>query len=123
MEGRAKTVEGIARLEKTMEKDVLQMEEAKKTLEKKKISKQKVDRLKLESGILDALRQSLRDVVQPIKRKNNVLKISEAFRDFYQELSNDSIDYAVIDEDGNIDITRNGEPAPILKQRFDHGGH
>ena len=42
-----------------------------------------------------------------------MLTVSEAFRDFYQELSNDSIDYAVLDEEGNIDITRNGEPSPV----------
>lgn len=112
-EGRAKAVEGAARLEKTIEKDTFQMGEAKKALEEKKEGKKKVDSLKLESGIIDALRQSLRDVVQPIMRKNNVLTVSEAFRDFYQELSNDSIDYAVLDEEGNIDITRNGEPSPV----------
>ena len=112
-EGRAKAVEGAARLEKTIEKDTFQMGESKKALEGKKEGKKKVDSLKLESGIIDALRQSLRDVVQPIMRKNNVLTVSEAFRDFYQELSNDSIDYAVLDEEGNIDITRNGEPSPV----------
>jgi exonuclease SbcC len=112
-EGKAKAAEGITRLEKTIEKDAYQMEEAKKALEEKKEGKKKVDSLKFESGIIDGLRQSLRDVVQPIMRKNNVLTVSEAFRDFYQELSNDSIDYAILDEEGNIDITRNGEPSPV----------
>ena len=112
-DGRAKATEGITRLEKTIEKDTFQMGGAKKTLEEKKDDKKKVDSLKIESGIIDTLRQSLRDVVQPIKRKNNVLTVSEAFRDFYRELSNDSIDYAVLDEEGNIDITMNGEPSPV----------
>ncbi|MCK5626286.1 AAA family ATPase, partial [Candidatus Bathyarchaeota archaeon] len=61
----------------------------------------------------DTLRQSLRQVIQPIMRKNNIIRVSEAFQRFYQELSNDIIDSASIDEDGNIDIIRNGEPSPV----------
>ena len=39
--------------------------------------------------------------------------VSEEFQQFYQALSNDNIDYAAIDEDGNIEVIRNGEPSPI----------
>jgi exonuclease SbcC len=46
-------------------------------------------------------------------RKNNILRVSEAFQRFYQALSNDIIDSASIDEEGNIDIIRNGEPSPV----------
>jgi exonuclease SbcC len=84
-----------------------------KVLEEKRKAKEKVERLKVENHVIDVLRHSLREVVQPVMRKNNVLRVSEAFQNFYQELSNDSIDYAVIDEEGNIDITRNGEPSPV----------
>ena len=69
--------------------------------------------MKVENYVIDTLRKSLRAVVQPVMRKNSVRRVSDAFQSFYQELSNDSIDYAAIDEDGNIDITRNGEPSPV----------
>ena len=59
------------------------------------------------------MRKSVREVVQPVTRKNNILKVSEAFQTFYQELSNDNIDYASLDEEGNVEIIRNGEPSPV----------
>jgi exonuclease SbcC len=84
-----------------------------KILVEKREAKVKVEQLKVENYVIDLLRQSLRDVVQPVMRKKSVHRVSDAFQSFYQELSNDSIDYAAIDEDGNIDITRNGEPSPV----------
>ncbi|MFH0897428.1 MAG: AAA family ATPase, partial [Candidatus Bathyarchaeota archaeon] len=112
-ESRAKATEGFDRLGKSIEKDALQTAGVKGALKDKQEYKEKVESLKRETGIIDILRQSLREVVQPIMRKNNVLKVSDAFQEFYQELSNDSIDYAALDEEGNIDITRNGEPSPV----------
>ena len=112
-ESRAKATEGIARLDKTLEEDNRQVESVEKILVEKREAKIKVEQLKVENYVIDLLRQSLRDVVQPVMRKNSVRRVSDAFQSFYQELSNDSIDYAAIDEDGNIDITRNGEPSPV----------
>ena len=63
--------------------------------------------------LLDILRRGLRDILQPAVRKNSVMMVSEEFQQFYQALSNDNIDYAAIDEDGNIEVIRNGEPSPI----------
>ena len=112
-ENRAKIIEGISRLEKTLKDDQQQDKRTNNLLDEKRKAKREVNSLKNESNIIDTLRQSLRQVIQPIMRKNNILKVSEAFQRFYQELSNDIIDSASIDEDGNIDITRNGEPSPI----------
>ena len=112
-ESRAKAAEGITRLDKTLEEDTRQVEIVEKILVEKREAKVKVEQLKVENYVIDLLRQSLRDVVQPVMRKKSVHRVSDAFQSFYQELSNDSIDYAAIDEDGNIDITRNGEPSPI----------
>jgi DNA repair exonuclease SbcCD ATPase subunit len=112
-EERAKITEGISRLQETIERDNFQFENVKKGLKKRRDAKTRVEKLRSEDHIIDVLRQSLRDVVQQIMRKNNVLGVSEDFQKFYQELSNDSIDYALIDEEGNIDITRNGEPSPV----------
>jgi DNA repair exonuclease SbcCD ATPase subunit len=112
-ENRAKAAEGIARLDKTLNGDNRQVESVNKILVEKRKAKIKVEQLKVENYVIDLLRQSLRDVVQPVMRKNSVRRVSDAFQSFYRELSNDSIDYAAIDEDGNIDITRNGEPSPV----------
>ena len=54
---------------------------AEKQFKEKKDAQRDVDRLKMEKTILETLRMALRDVVQPIMRKNNVLKVSEAFKD------------------------------------------
>jgi len=112
-ESRAKAVEGITRLDEALDEDSQQVESVEKLLGKKREAKVKVEELKVENYVIDLLRQSLRSVVQPAMRKNSVRRVSDAFQSFYQELSNDSIDYATIDEDGNIDITRNGEPSPV----------
>lgn len=112
-DSRSQTVEGIARLDKALDEDTQQAENVEKLLGTKREAKVKVEELKVENYVIDLLRQSLRSVVQPVMRKNNVRRVSDAFQSFYQELSNDSIDYAAIDEDGNIDITRNGEPSPV----------
>jgi exonuclease SbcC len=112
-EGRAKAMEAMIRIEKTIKDDKIQLDNMKKVLKEKREAKENVERLKIENHVIGVLRHSLRDVVQPVMRKNNVLRVSEAFQDFYQELSNDSIDYAALDEEGNIDITRNGEPSPV----------
>jgi exonuclease SbcC len=112
-ESRVKAEEGIARLDKTLKGDTQQVESVEKLLGTKREAKVKVEELKVENYVIDLLRQSIRSVVQPVMRKNSVRRVSDAFQSFYQELSNDSIDYAAIDEDGNIDITRNGEPSPV----------
>ncbi|MDQ1281241.1 MAG: family ATPase [Thermoproteota archaeon] len=112
-ESRAKAADGVNRLEKSIGEDILQVTNTKEILEGKIESRKKVESLKFENDIIEKLRQSLRDVIQPTIRKNSVQKVSEAFLDFYRELSNDGIDYATIDEEGNIDITRNGEPSPV----------
>jgi len=62
---------------------------------------------------MEIIRNGLRDILQPAVRKNSVIAVSEEFQNFYQALSNDNIDYAAIDEDGNIEVIRNGEPSPI----------
>lgn len=110
---RAKTAEAIERLAKSVEDRVCQINQAQKQLEEKKKAQNQVERLKMENTFLEVLRGSLRDVVQPVMRKNNVLKVSEAFQNFYQELSNDNIDYAALDEEGNINTVRNGQPSPV----------
>ena len=105
--------EGIKRLKKSMVEDVGQVEQAEKQLDEKRKAWKQVEKLKMENKLLEVLRKSLREVVQPVMRKNNVLNVSQAFHAFYQELSNDNIDYAAIDEEGNVDVTRNGEPSPV----------
>ncbi len=112
-ESRTKAAEGLTRLNKALDEDTQQVGKVEKLLGKKREAKVKVEELKVENYVIDLLRQSLRRVVQPVMRKNSVRRVSDAFQSFYQELSNDSIDYAAIDEDGNIDITRNGEPSPV----------
>ena len=110
---RATMNEGIVRLERTMKDDTQQIQQLNRLLDEKKTAKKETQQLQKESRIIETLRQSLRQVIQPVMRKNNILRVSEAFQRFYQELSNDSIDSASIDEEGNIDIIRNGEPSPI----------
>jgi DNA repair exonuclease SbcCD ATPase subunit len=112
-ESLVKAAEGIARLDKTLDEDTRRVESVKKIFVEKRKAKVTVEQLKVENFVIDLLRQSLRDVVQPVMRKNSIRRVSDAFQSFYQELSNDSIDYAAIDEDGNINITRNGEPSPV----------
>jgi exonuclease SbcC len=112
-EDRAKKGEGVKRLSKSMEDDAFQISRAGKQLEEKRKAWKKVEKLKIENKVIEALRNSLREAVQPVMRKNNVLKVSEDFQAFYQELSNDNIDYAAIDEEANVDVIRNGEQSPI----------
>ena len=100
-------------MRKSIEEDESRIEQAKKQLKEKRKAWKKAEKLKTENTILKVLRRSLREVVQPITRKNNVLKVSEAFQTFYQEISNDNIEYASLDEDGNVEIIRNGEPSPV----------
>jgi len=112
-ERRAKAAEGIVRLDRTVHEETQQVKTVEKTLEERRQAQAQVEELKAESYVIDLLRQSLRTVVQPVMRKTSVSRVSDAFQSFYQELSNDSIDYAAIDEEGNVDITRNGEPSPV----------
>ncbi|MDH5266265.1 MAG: SMC family ATPase [Candidatus Bathyarchaeota archaeon] len=107
------TTEGTKRLKKSMAEDADQIEQAEKQLQEKRKAWKQVQKLKMENKLLEVLRKSLREVIQPVMRKNNVLNVSQAFHAFYQELSNDNIDYAAIDEEGNVDVTRNGEPSPV----------
>jgi len=109
----AKTQEAIVRLEKAIANSNSRIQRDEKHLEEKERAWGKVKNLKVENSTLDALRGSIREVVQPLKRRNSVLNVSSAFQSFYQELSNDNIDYATVDEDGNIDVIRNGEPSPV----------
>lgn len=109
----AKTKEGIERLNKSKEDYASQIKQAEKQLEEKGKAWKQVEKLKMENTVLDVLRKSLREVVQPAMRKNNVLSVSDAFHTFYQELSTDNIDYAAIDEEGNVEIRRNGERSPV----------
>jgi exonuclease SbcC len=112
-ESRAKAAEGIARLDRALQEEAQQVESVEKGLVEKRKAQVQVEELKVENYVIDLLRQSLRTVVQPVMRKTSVSRVSDAFQSFYQELSNDSIDYAAIDEEGNVDITRNGEPSPV----------
>jgi exonuclease SbcC len=110
---RTKIIEGMSRLERTMNDDKQQVQLLTTLLDEKKKAQSDVKQFKNERNIIDTLRHSLRQVIQPVMRKNNILRVSEAFQRFYQALSNDIIDSASIDEEGNIDIIRNGEPSPV----------
>ncbi len=112
-EDRGKTAEAIGRLRKSVEEDASQVKQLKNQLEGKRKAQKEAERLKTENTTLEVLRRSLRDVVQPVMRRNNVLRVSEAFQGFYQDLSNDNIDYAALDEEGNINVVKNGEPSPV----------
>lgn len=112
-ERRAKASEGIARLDRAIHEESQQVKTVEKTLGERREAQAQVEELRVENYVIDLLRQSLRTVVQPVMRKTSVSRVSDAFQSFYQELSNDSIDYAAIDEEGNVDITRNGEPSPV----------
>jgi exonuclease SbcC len=109
----AKTDEAIIRLAQLLSDQSSELKELEKNLEIKSNAWKKVEKLKKEYSIIEVLRQSLREVVQPLKRKKNILNVSTAFQEFYQELSNDNVDFAAIDEEGNIDVVRNGEPSPV----------
>lgn len=108
-----KSQEGYDRLTQLIELDVLQKKKIREKIKKKKDAWNQLETLKSENELLDKLRKSIREVVQPTKRKSNVLNVSEAFQMFYQELSNDNIDHAALDEEGNIEVIRNGEPSPV----------
>ncbi len=112
-EDRAKTMEAIERLDRSIRDETSQIKQTEKQLENKRKAQKQVDGLKMENITLENLRKSLREVVQPVMRKSNVLKVSETFQGFYQELSNDNIDYAAIDEEGNIEVVKNGEPSSV----------
>ncbi|MCK4497791.1 SMC family ATPase [Candidatus Bathyarchaeota archaeon] len=109
----AKTEEGIVRLAQLMSEQSSELKELEENVKIKGKAWREVEKLKKEYSVVEVLRQSLREVVQPLKRKKNILSVSTAFQDFYQELSNDNVDFAAIDEDGNIDVVRNGEPSPV----------
>jgi exonuclease SbcC len=109
----ARASEGINRLITYLQKDEVKLEEVQKSIIEKSEAKKKTKILETERRVLEIVRNGLRDILQPAVRKNNVMMVSEEFRSFYQALSNDNIDYAAIDEDGNIEVIRNGEPSPI----------
>ncbi len=109
----ARAHEGVERVTRLVHEEDSHMKRAEKQLEEKREAWKQAEELKAENNILEILRQSLRDVVQPLKRENKVSGVSRAFLNYYQELSNDNIDYAAIDEDGTIDVIRNGEPSPV----------
>jgi exonuclease SbcC len=108
-----KTREGIERLKININEYSVKINQAESELKEKKKSWKQTQTLKSENRILDILRKSIREVIQPFTRKNNVLNVSRSFQDFYQELSNDNIDFASLDEEGNIEIIRNGEPSVV----------
>jgi exonuclease SbcC len=108
-----KTREGIERLKININEYSVKINQAESELKEKKKSWKQTQTLKSENRILDILRKSIREVIQPVTRKNNVLNVSRSFQDFYQELSNDNIDFASLDEEGNIEIIRNGEPSVV----------
>ena len=112
-EKEARTSEGINRLIIALKKEKSKLEETKNNIIEKRDAKEKTKILESELKVLDILRKGLRDILQPAVRKNSVMMVSEEFQQFYQALSNDNIDYAAIDEDGNIEVIRNGEPSPI----------
>lgn len=112
-ENLAKTLEGRERLKKSIDEDTSHVDLLEGPIEQKRKAWEQTEQLKTERDVLEILRKSLREVVQPAMRKNNVLRVSEAFLAFYQELSNDNVDYASLDEDGNVEIIRNGEPSSV----------
>ena len=112
-EDHAKTCEATGRLKRSIQEDESGVKQAENQLMEKREAWRQAEDLKKENTVLDVLRRSLREVVQPVTRKNNVLRMSDAFQSFYQELSNDNIDYASLDEEGNVEIIRNGEPSPV----------
>ena len=109
----AKTSDRISNLKASIKKFESKLKEVSLGIKGKEDARKKALSLKAELKMIDLLRSGLREIVQPAVRKNSVSLVSEAFQGFYQALSNDNIDYAAIDEDGNIDVTRNGEPSPI----------
>jgi exonuclease SbcC len=109
----ARTSEGINRLSISLKREKVKVEEIKNSIIEKREAKEKTIIFESELKVLDVVRKGLRDILQPAVRKNSVIMVSEEFQQFYQALSNDNIDYAAIDEDGNIEVIRNGESSPI----------
>jgi exonuclease SbcC len=109
----AKTSDHIKYLKITIKTHESKLKEVGLGIKAKEDARKKALSLKTELKMIDLLRSGLRDVVQPAVRRNSVSRVSEEFQGFYQALSNDNIDYAAIDEDGNVDVTRNGESSPI----------
>ncbi|MCJ7712905.1 hypothetical protein MUO66_00385, partial [Candidatus Bathyarchaeota archaeon] len=112
-EKKAKTTAGITFLKSSLKKDKDKLEDIKNNIKEKSEAKKRTKILDNELKVLEIIRNGLRDILQPAVRKNSVMLVSEEFQTFYQALSNDNIDYAAIDEDGNIEVIRNGEPSPI----------
>ncbi len=112
-EKKAKAAASIILLESSIKKYETKLEDIKKNILEKSEAKKRTKILDNELKVMEIIRNGLRDILQPAIRKNSVLSVSEEFQNFYQALSNDNIDYAAIDEDGNIEVIRNGEPSPI----------
>lgn len=112
-EKKAKTTAGITFLKSSLQKDENKLEDINNNIKEKSEAKKRTNILDNELKVLEIIRNGLRDILQPAVRKNSVMLVSEEFQSFYQALSNDNIDYAAIDEDGNIEVIRNGEPSPI----------
>jgi len=112
-EKKAKATASIILLEASIKKDEAKLEDINKNILEKSEAKKRTKILDNELKVMEIIRNGLRDILQPAVRKNSVMAVSEEFQNFYQALSNDNIDYAAIDEDGNIEVIRNGEPSPI----------
>jgi len=112
-EKKAKATASIILLDASIKKDEAKLEDINKNILEKSEAKKRTKILDNELKVMDIIRNGLRDILQPAVRKNSVIAVSEEFQNFYQALSNDNIDYAAIDEDGNIEVIRNGEPSPI----------
>lgn len=112
-EKKAKATASIILLKASIKKDEDKLEDINKNILEKSEAKKRTKTLDNELKVLEIIRNGLRDILQPAVRKNSVMAVSEEFQNFYQALSNDNIDYAAIDEDGNIEVIRNGEPSPI----------
>lgn len=112
-EKKAKATASIILLEASIKKDEDKLEDINKNILEKSEAKKRTKILDNELKVMEIIRNGLRDILQPAVRKNSVMAVSEEFQNFYQALSNDNIDYAAIDEDGNIEVIRNGEPSPI----------
>jgi len=112
-EKKAKATASIIFLEASIKKDEDKLEDINKNILEKSEAKKRTKILDNELKVMEIIRNGLRDILQPAVRKNSVMAVSEEFQNFYQALSNDNIDYAAIDEDGNIEVIRNGEPSPI----------
>jgi len=112
-EKKAKATASIILLDASIKKDEAKLEDINKNILEKSEAKKRTKILDNELKVMEIIRNGLRDILQPAVRKNSVMAVSGEFQNFYQALSNDNIDYAAIDEDGNIEVIRNGEPSPI----------